>query len=158
MPPFVAPQFTWASLTVNLCLVPKLTSTALKRFPCPANPICQFRPKADIQRLNMLLRSQPALPPFAATAKIGDRRTHSVRTKRPFARAANAGAAIARTCGKFIAAVRPTSPKQPLKPVIRCQIQIALSPRRDRTSRSRAFPTVGRISSKACIRIEPFQK
>ena len=99
---------------------------------------------------------RPVIGDFRCTRKLRDGRIHRVRTKRPFARAANAGAAIARTCGKFIAAVRPTSPKQPLKPVIRCQIQIALSPRRDRTSRSRTFPTVGRISSKVCFRIAPF--
>jgi hypothetical protein len=38
-----------------------------------------FRPKEDIQQLIALLRLQPALPPFAATAKHSDRRTHRVR-------------------------------------------------------------------------------
>ncbi len=37
------------------------------------------RPKGDIQRLVGILRSQPALPTFAATAKLDGGRTYRLR-------------------------------------------------------------------------------
>lgn len=40
------------------------------------------RPKADLQLLIIMLRLQPALPPFAVAEKSGDRRIHTVRMGR----------------------------------------------------------------------------
>ena len=48
----------------------------------------QSRPLADIHRPTRMLRSQPALPAFAARARFNGGQTHSLAEKRPFDAAA----------------------------------------------------------------------
>jgi hypothetical protein len=54
------------------------------------------RPLADLQPFSAMLRCGPSDRTFAARAKFDDGRTHSVRTNRTCAAAANAHAEIAR--------------------------------------------------------------
>ena len=85
------------------------------------------RPRAAVANNMLSLRCGPSTRTFAATAKSGDSRTHSVRTNRTYAVAAIADAAFLRACSRFIVAMQRTSPKQPLKSEIKCQIQTTLS-------------------------------
>ena len=72
------------------------------------------RPIADIQRTFPMLRSQPALPTFAAPAQLKSRRTHSLRDKVAIGFSCFADAAS--LCAFSIPFVAPviTSPMQPL--------------------------------------------
>jgi hypothetical protein len=65
-----------------------------------------------------MLRCGPSERTFAARAKFDDGRTHSVRTNRTCAGAANAHAAFVRSCGNVHAAMQPTSWKRPFKATI----------------------------------------
>jgi hypothetical protein len=51
---------------------------------CAQRSICKKRPKADLQHLIEMLRSQPALRTFAIGAKSDKGRTNSLRDKACF--------------------------------------------------------------------------